>query len=110
MLSVMDGFLLAWRWHGIGESDEDEGDVLAWDAMRLTTDADDGPSAGPASRRNGAPSLSLSLSLSLSNVSPYTRSALEVLHQKLHPCPSDLSVQVRVVAEDGDVATAARGA
>ena len=96
---------------GIGESDEDEGDVLAWDATRLTTDAD-GPSAGPASRRNGAPlsSLSLSLSLSLSNVSPYTRSALEVLHQKLHPCPSDLSVQVRVVAEDGDVATAARGA
>ena len=48
---------------GIGESDEDEGDVLAWEAMRLTTDADDGPSAGPASRRNGAPSLSLFRSL-----------------------------------------------
>ena len=96
---------------GIGESDEDEGDVLAWDAMRLTTDADDGPSAGPASRRNGAPlSFALSLSLFLSNVSPYTRSALEVLHQILHPCPSDLSVQVRVVAEDGDMATAERGA
>ena len=98
MLSVMDGFLLAWRRHGIGESDEDGGDVLAWEAMRLTTDAD-GPSAVPASvEEMEPPSFSLSLSLSVSNVSPYTRSALEVLHQKLHPCPSELSEQVRVVA------------
>ena len=83
---------------GIGESDEDEGDVLAGEAMRLTTDAD-GPSAGPASvEEMEPPSFSLSLSLSVSNVSPYTRSALEGLHQKLHPCPSELSVQVRVVA------------
>ena len=84
---------------GIGESDDDEGDVLAWEAMRLTTDEADGPSAGPASvEEMEPPSFSLSLSLSVSNVSPYTRSALEVLHQKLHPCPSELSVQVRVVA------------
>ena len=62
MLSVMDGFLLAWRWHGIGESDEDEGDVLAWDAMRLTTDAD-GPSAGPASVEEMEPPLFRSRSL-----------------------------------------------
>ena len=75
MLSVMDGFLLAWRWHGIGESDEDEGDVLAWDAMRLTTDAD-GPSAGPASRRNGAPlSFALALSFLIECLALYSFSA-----------------------------------
>ena len=48
---------------GIGESDEDEGDVLAWDAMRLTTDADDGPSAGPSSVEEIEPLLFRSRSL-----------------------------------------------
>ena len=93
---------------GIGESDEDEGDVLAWEAMRLTTDAD-GPSAGPAIVEEMEPP-SFALALECLALYSYTRSALEVLHQKLHPCPSDLSAQVRVVAEYGDVAKAARGA
>ena len=48
---------------GIGESDEDEGDVLAWEVMRLTTDDADGPSAGPASAEEMEPPLFRSRSL-----------------------------------------------
>ena len=76
MLSVMDGFLLAWRRHGIGESDEDEGDVLAWEAMRLTTDDADGPSAGPASvEEMEPPSFALALSFRIECLALYSFSA-----------------------------------